>query len=170
MWLLFIAVFCNLAALANNADTTQPTARLPQLKNKSLTAETLIATGSMAGSKKLTPKQLAALSLKRMDHTFDPQLQYRLMDTLYSGNGHYILLLGQWYDFENKAWIASYAAPAKLIDCRQVFYDNAEGFLSVETQIRNNIITITTYNEYEEGARKKVEKFRFGTNYKLQRL
>ena len=147
-------------------DTTQP-----KLKEKVVTAETLIASGNMAKSKKLNTQQLSALSVKKMDKGFDAHLQYKLIDTLYKNNSHYILLLGQWYDYENKAWIAAYAAPHQLIDYKLVFYDNAEGFLSVETAIKQNIITITTINEYEAaGAQKKKEQFRFGANYKLQKL
>ena len=169
LFFFLLALVCNNAG-ANTfaADTTlQP----PRLKEKSLTAETLIASGNMARSTKLYAQQLSALSVKKMDKGFDPQLQYKLIDTLHKSGSHFIVLIGQWYDFENKAWVASYAAPGKLIDFKQVFYDNAEGFLSVETEIRKNIITITTINEYEEGGKqKKTEKFRFGANYKLQKL
>ena len=153
------------------ADTLLPVKKGPQLKPKSLTAETLIASGTMARSKLLNQNQLAALSLKTMDKGFAPTLRYHLIDTLYKDNSYYILLLGQWYDYENKAWVASYAAPHQLIDFKQVFYDNAEGFLSVETEIKNNLLTITTFNEYEEGATKKrVEKLKFGTQFKLHKL
>lgn len=152
-------------------DTLMPVKNGPQLKPKSLTAETLIASGAMAGSLVLDGKQLAALSLKTIDKGFAPTLRYHLIDTLYKSNGHYILLLGQWYDYENKAWVASYAAPHQLIDFKLVFYDNAEGFLSVETEIKDNLLTITTLNEYEEGAaKKKVEKLKFGTQFKLHKL
>ncbi|MGV3657379.1 MAG: hypothetical protein ACO1NX_05475 [Chitinophagaceae bacterium] len=166
--LLLAAISYNAAASTFTTDTTlQP----PRLKEKSLTAETLIASGDMARGKKLNAQQLSALSVKKMDKGFDPQLQYKLIDTLYKSSSHFIVLIGQWYDFENKAWVASYTAPGKLVDFKQVFYDNAEGFLSVETEIKNNIITITTINEYEEGGKqKKTEKFRFGANYKLQKL
>ncbi len=166
--LLLAAISYNAGAGTIAADTSlQP----PRLKEKSLTAETLIASGDMARGKKLNAQQLSALSVKKMDRGFDPQLQYKLIDTLYKSSSHFIVLIGQWYDFENKAWVASYTAPGKLVDFKQVFYDNAEGFLSVETEIKNNIITITTINEYEEGGKqKKTEKFRFGANYKLQKL
>lgn len=152
-------------------DTLQPQKTVLPLKEKHLTAETLIATGHLEKCKKLSKQQLATLSVKQMDKSFDPELQYRLIDTLYQGKDHYILLLGQWYDFENKAWVASYAASNKLIDFRQVFYDNGEGFLSVETVIKNNTLSITTYNEYEEGAaKKKIEKFGFDAAYRLRKL
>ena len=166
--LLLAAISYNAGARTFAADTTlQP----PRLKEKSLTAETLIASGDMARGKKLSAQQLSALSVKKMDRGFDPQLQYKLIDTLYKSSSHFIVLIGQWYDFENKAWVASYTAPGKLVDFKQVFYDNAEGFLSVETEIKNNIITITTINEFEEeGKQKKTERFRFGANYKLQKL
>lgn len=169
--LLVICLAACMAVGATTTDTTQPKPLLPQLKEKKLTVETLIANGSMVSSKKLNRQQLMSLSLKAIDKGFAPTLQYHLIDTLYRGNGHYILLLGQWYDFENKAWVASYATPHRLIDFRQVFYDNAEGFLSVETQIKDNTISITTLNDYETGAAKrKTERLKFGTNYKLQKL
>lgn len=164
-FLLTTILVCHFTALAM-PDTTQP-----QLKNKILTTETLIASGHMARCKKLGAQQLSALSVKQLDKGFDPQLQYKLVDTLYKSKTHMVVLIGQWYDFENRAWLASYAAPNKLIDYRLVFYDNAEGFLSVETTIKQNIITITTINEFEEeGAQKKKETFRFGANFKLQKL
>lgn len=169
LFFLLSAAICQSAA-AHTIDT-DTTLQPPRLKEKSLTAETLIASGHMANSKRLSAQQLAALSVKKMDKSFDPQLQYKLIDTLYKSNSHFIVLIGQWYDFENKAWVASYTAPGKLIDFKQVFYDNAEGFLSVETSIQQNIVTITTINEYEEkGAQKKTERYRFGANYKLQKL
>lgn len=171
--LLMLLFIFTVSLKASNpfTDTLQPQKTLLPLKERALTTETLIATGYLEKCKKLNKQQLAMLSVNEMDQSFDPDLQYRLIDTLYQGKDHYVLLLGQWYDFENKAWVASYAAPNKLIDYRQVFYDNGEGFLSVETVIKNNMLTITTHNEYEEGAaKKKVEKYSFGTTYKLQKL
>lgn len=171
--LLILLFICSVPLKATYAvaDTLQPQKTLLQLKEKHLTIDTLIATGHLAKCKKLNKQQLAALSIKQLDKSFDPELQYRLIDTLHQGKEHYILLVGQWYDFENKAWVASYAAPNKLIDFRQVFYDNAEGFRSVETIIKNNTLTITTYNEYEKGAaKKKTEKYSFDAAYRLQKL
>ena len=169
LFFLLSAVICQSAAA--HTIVTDTTLQPPRLKEKSLTAETLIASGNMANSKRLSAQQLAALSVKKMDKSFDPKLHYKLIDTLYKSKTHSVLLIGQWYDFENKVWVASYTAPGKLIDFKQVFYDNAEGFLSVETTIQKNIITITTINEYEEeGAQKKKETFRFAPNFKLQKL
>ena len=168
-FLLLSAAICHSAAAHTMA--TDTTLQPPRLKEKSLTAETLIASGHMANSKRLSAQQLAALSVKKMDKSFDPKLHYKLIDTLYKSKTHMVVLIGQWYDFENKAWIASYAAPNKLIDYKLVFYDNAEGFLSVETSIKQNIITITTIKEFEEeGTQKKKETFRLGANFKLQKL
>ena len=169
--IILFAFSVTIKANGITTDTLQPRKAAPQLKEKSITTETLIASGKMAGSRRLKGQQLTALSLKTMDGGFAPELQYHLVDTLYQGGGHYILLLGQWYDFENKAWIASYAWPHKLVDFKQVFYDNAEGFLSMETIIKANVLTITTLNDFEEGAaKKKVEKYRFTPGFKLQKL
>jgi hypothetical protein len=80
------------------------------------------------------------------------------------------VLLCRGSENENIVWIASYGTGKKLIDYKQVYYDNAEGFLLVETIIKNNITSITTTNEYEEGKKVKTEGYRFAPSYKLQKV
>ncbi len=166
--LFFLCLLQSGSFACTAAAQARPDSLPPRLHNATLSAETLIATGLMAHSHLLTQQQLIDLSLSRIDKGFDADYRYHLIDTLYQNKDYYILLLGQWFDFENRAWIASYAFPHQLLAFKQVFYDNAEGFLSIETRIKDNLITITTQNEYENGAaRQKTEKYRFTADYKL---
>ncbi len=168
--ILVLGLFTSGIASANS-DTLKPTLKNPVLKNKILNIETLINRGALAKSKKLNKQQIPVLSILQMNKDDHPDIVYQLVDTLHKSGSGIILLIGQEYESENKAWIASYGPDKKLISFKQVYYDNAEGFLNVESIIKNNVITITTINDFEgEGAKTKIEKFRIDSVYKIQKL
>ena len=74
---------------------------------------------------------------------------YFIIDTLARHPGVLILVIARKYPEENTAWIVSYDHE-KLSGAKKVYYDNAEGFLQVETIIKDNRIHISTQNDYDE--------------------
>ena len=81
--------------------------------------------------------------------------RYHVIDTLLLDQSIKVLLIGREYESENYTWITIYDGNNKLLDHKTVYYDNAEGFLAVETVIKNNQLIITTFNEYAEQEKDK---------------
>lgn len=141
------------------------------LKDVTLNEQTLISGKKLSSSPAIDPKFYAGLSMKAMDSTASAEssFKYHIIDTLFSRPGLNILLIGREYESENIIWIAVYDSHNRLLDKKMVYYDNAEGFLSVETVIKNNQVTITSYNEYAEGGsqKKTTAVFHFNQENKL---
>ncbi len=100
-------------------------------------------------------------SIKKIDSSAGDEngFIYHIVDTLFLKQGLIVLLIGREYISENIIWLAVYNEEHQLIDRKQVYYDNAEGFLSVETTIKNNELTINTKNDFDEGNKNTTEKY-----------
>jgi len=148
----------------------EPPKEIPvSLKNIVLNEKRVIQGKILTASQKADKELYQVLSIKAIDSTAadGTAFKYHIVDTLFSKPGLKILLIGREYDSENYIWLAIYNDQNTLIEHKTVYYDNAEGFLSVESVIKNNEIAITTYNEFEEGGKKTTEKFQVDGNDKL---
>lgn len=143
----------------------------PMLKDVQLNEKTVILEKKLYNSEKISTDAFRSLSLGIIDSTSGDEngFKYHIIDTLFSGPNVKVLVIGREYESENYAWVAVYDSNNKLIDFKTVYYDNAEGFMSVETGIKNNLLSITTYNEYAEKEKdKKVTAvFRIDENNKF---
>lgn len=157
----------------NKQDTTAITVApvKPMLKDVQLNEKTVILEKKLYNSEKISTDAFRSLSLGIIDSTSGDEngFKYHIIDTLFSGPNVKVLVIGREYESENYAWVAVYDSNNKLIDFKTVYYDNAEGFMSVETGIKNNLLSITTYNEYAEKEKdKKVTAvFRIDENNKF---
>lgn len=129
----------------------------PTLKETVLNEKTLITGKKLYNSGTVGPDEFKSLSIRNIDSTGGDEngFRYHIVDTLFSGPDSKVLLIGREYESENYVWIAVFDNNNKLIDHKTVYYDNAEGFMSVESGIRNNLISITTINEYAENEKGK---------------
>ena len=95
---------------------------------------------------------------------------YYIIDTLsFIQQPHtLILLLARKYPEENVAWIAVYHQD-KLTDSKEVYYDNAEGFLQVGSIIKADRIHISTINEFDENNMHKKEIFVIDENMRFRK-
>ncbi len=141
------------------------------LKDAVLNEKNLISNHRLTKSVMIDAGQYKLLSVKAIDSTAaESNFKYHIIDSLFSGAGHTILLIGREYDTENIVWIAAYDDQHKLIDRRQVYYDNAEGFLSIETTIKNNKLIIHTRNDFDETNNHGVDSFRLDNDFKFEKL
>ena len=127
------------------------------LKEIVLNERAVITGNRLSASKKMDGEVYKLLSVKMIDSTAGDEtgFRYHIIDTLLSDHGIKVLLIGREYESENFIWITVYDDQNKLLDHRTVYYDNAEGFLSIETIIKNNQLGITTFNEYAEQEKGK---------------
>lgn len=169
--LLFFLFFSHVVIISFSQTEGKTVSTTPViLKNFVLNEKKLISGALIAKSKELTKAQLVSFALNKMDEVYSPGNVYRLIDTLHRSAGNFIVLLGRVSENENIVWMASYNAGKKLVDFKQVYYDNAEGFLLVETVIKNNIVSITTTNDYEDSNNVKSEHYRFNNECKLEKV
>lgn len=148
-----------------------PAALKPTLRETILNEKTFITEKKLHNSTKIDPAAFRSLSVRAIDSTGGDEngFRYHIVDTLFLGQNVKVLLIGREYESENYAWIAVYDGNDKLLDHKTVYYDNAEGFMSVETTIKNNLISITTFNEYAEKDKEKkiTETFLINENNKI---
>jgi len=140
------------------------------LKALRLDGVTLLQKGMLRKGKLLTDDNKTSLDIEQLDKMPAPEFKYRLLDTLFSGPQCKVLLIGREYVNENKAWLAVYDAAGKMISQLDVYYDNAEGFLSVSSVIKDSSITVTTLNDFEENEKekKKVKTYAIDNKGQLQ--
>ena len=127
------------------------------LKETVLNEKIIIAGKRLSASKKIDADGYRSLSIKMIDSSAGDEndFRYHVIDTLLLDQSIKVLLIGREYESENYIWITIYDNRNKLLDHKTVYYDNAEGFLAVETVIKNNQLIITTFNEYAEQEKDK---------------
>jgi len=148
-------------------EKTQPSI----LKDVILNEKELIGKKRLSSAAPVDFTQYKLLALKTIDSTAGDEngFKYHIIDSLLSKTGLTVLLLGREYDTENIAWIALYDDQHKLLDQLQVYYDNAEGFLSVESMIKNNQVTVHTRNDFDEAKNESTIIYKL-VNNKLEKL
>jgi len=127
------------------------------LKDAVWNEKTLLAGKKLYASPIVTEGEYKSLSIQLIDSSGNERnnYKYHLIDTLYNGSEAIVLLIGREYETENYAWLVVYDLQKKLKDHLAVYYDNAEGFLSITTKIAGNKIIITTLNDFAEAENEK---------------
>lgn len=183
----FLAIGCNQASestttktvqtttpeLAKPAKPTELSKPMVQLTEIVLDEKAVITDNKLAKSKKLSAQEAKALSVQTIDSTASGEnsYTYHVLDTLFSGSTFKIVLIGREYTEENGIWVASYDNQQGLIHFLPVYYDNSEGFLSITSNVKNNLITIQTFNEYaeRESEKQKTEVYRVDEQGKFRK-
>lgn len=134
------------------------------LKETVLNPKTVIDNKRISAGRLLNAGEINRLSLKSIDSTASgTSFKYHLIDTLFSSPEIDIYLIGREYTEENILWVASYDKHPKLLDYLIVYYDNSEGFLSIGSVIKNNMISVSKQDEYadttKEAARTDIYYF-----------
>ena len=142
------------------------------LKDAVINEKTLIDKKRLAASKKISADDYKRLSIKMIDSTAADAngYSYHIIDTLCSKTGLNILLIGREYVSENIAWVAVYDGKFDLMDHLQVYYDNAEGFLLVETIIKNNQLSVNSRSEFEETKNNITDLYRLDENNRIVKI
>lgn len=139
-----------------------------ELKPYTLNETSLFTKAAMTKARKLSKEEYNTLSIAQID-SVPAGFTYRLLDTLYNGPRYTIVLIARDNANENIAWLCSYERPVKLLQKQEVYYDNAEGFRSVSTEIKTKTITVTLHNDFAETdeGKKVVKQYRIGDDAML---
>lgn len=148
-------------------DSIPPLINIP-LIDADFNSAKLITNNRLSTSPICSPIEIKSLSINKIDSagTENKDFKYHLIDTVFNSRAGFILLIGREWPSENIVWLASYDISQKLIDKQEVYYDNAEGFLAIESRISNKELSITTTNEFDEGS--KTIKTRFTLSNELK--
>jgi len=171
-YFLFFATFITMSACNSNTsketvapveqkDTTTKASGQPvtvvekdsiMLQNVELNEKTVLNKKNISALDRSLQKKY---SIRKLDSLESDGFKYFIYDTLYSGKETTVLLISRKWPEENIVWLVIYDAAMNLMDQKQVYYDNSEGYLAIETSISNNQVKITTDNIYEESANTK---------------
>ena len=121
------------------------------LKNMLLNEKEVIAKRLLSESQLLENDAKAQKDLSLIDSIPDKKrFKYHLFDTLFLNKTMKVVLMGREYSEENIIWMLVLDEKGNLTSSKELYYDNAEGFRSVNSEIKNNIITVTTSNDFAE--------------------
>lgn len=126
------------------------------LKDILIDENTMITGKKLFTSRQLNNEEIKLFSIETIDAGApEDDCAYHIVDTLFSGNEVKIFLIGRVYTEENIIWALVYDKNNKLIDNKQVYYDNSEGAMGVQSAISNNSLTIKSVNDYGETDEEK---------------
>lgn len=103
------------------------------------------------------------LSIDSLDEIKATEFNYVIVDTLVKNTKWHSTLIARLYIEENIIWLANYTNENKLLSYKQVYYDNSEGSINVQSTINKNEIQIYSVNEFDDLKDQK-KKFRFFIN------
>ncbi|MES2838241.1 MAG: hypothetical protein V4667_12000 [Bacteroidota bacterium] len=156
-----------------NMDSTTENSTSRNLKNLQLNYETVITSTGLTQSTLLTKEEEKIYSLNKIDVSYSgDNFIYHFFETVFTDNKIKVILLGREYESENCIWLCVFDKEHNLLDTKEVYYDNAEGFKSVTSTIKNNTITIITNNDFAENENEKTvtENYSLTADNKLVKL
>lgn len=156
-----------------NIDSAAENLTSRNLKNLRLNYETVITSTALTQSTLLTKEEEKIYSLNKIDASYPgDNFIYHFFETVFADEKIKVILLGREYESENCIWLCVYDKEHNLFDTKEVYYDNAEGFKSVSTTIKNSTITIITNNDFAEKENEKTvtENYRLSADNKLVKL
>lgn len=126
----------------------------PLIRDFALRFNQLIQNGGLHSKPVLNQKELDIWKIKEIDAFYDDQYNYHFLDTILSSAKQKTVLLAREYDNENIIWLCRFDQDLKLIRATEVYYDNAEGNYLLESEFKNNMLTLYS-DDVNEG--KKIE-------------
>ncbi|NBB19289.1 hypothetical protein GVN20_07975 [Runella sp. CRIBMP] len=179
IFLLFIALGCKTEAeQTNKKNATTPmitqTSAVekraevqPRMKPFALTFNDLIEKGRLNKLPTLTQKETATYFVEAIDENFTEEYKYHLVDEIVRATNGKMLLIAREYDNENTVWLCLYDKNHKILNAKEVYYDNAEGNYQVEANLKNDTLTLFM-EDVSEG--KYTEKYTFEKDFKIKQL
>lgn len=155
--------------------TSSDTLIKPKIQNQSfpkcrpfnLSYLELMAREKLHQLKVLSITEFKAYQIEAIDAFYDPLYKYHFVDSVCVNSNGSLILIAREYDNENIIWLCKYDKNNKLIDTKQVFYDNAEGNFQIESKLISNILTLKT-DDVNEG--KGQEKYKITNELKLVKI
>jgi len=177
-FLLFIALGCKTEPEQTNKNATNPkitqTSTLektseipPRMKPFALTFNDLIEKGRLNKLPTLTQKEIATYFVEAIDENFTEEYKYHLLEEIVKATNARMLLIAREYDNENVVWLCLYDKNYKILNAKEVYYDNAEGNYQVEASLKKDTLTLFM-EDVNEG--KYTEKYTFEKDFKIKQL
>lgn len=136
----------------------------PGIKPFSLTFINLIENNRLNKLPVLTKKEIEKFAVgTAIDENFADDYKYHLIDTVLNTPGHKMYLIAREYENENTVWLCLFDKDYKVLEAKEVYYDNAEGNYQVEAILKKDTLTLFM-SDVNDG--KYTEVYSFDKNYK----
>lgn len=140
---------------------------IPKCRPFNLSYLELIAREKLHRLNVLSNTEFKAYQIEGIDAFYDPLYKYHFVDSICVNSNGSLILIAREYDNEHIIWLCKYDKKNKLMDTKQVFYDNAEGNFQIESKLISNILTLKT-DDVNEG--KGQEKYKITSELKLVKI
>mgnify|MGYP001810349799 CR=1 FL=1 len=112
----------------------------------------------------MTKEEIAAYFVEAIDESYIDEYKYHLLDEVVNTPLYKVQLIAREYDNENTVWLCLFDKDHKILDAKEVYYDNAEGNYQVEAILKNDTLTLFM-DDVNEG--KYTEVYTFDKDFKL---
>jgi hypothetical protein len=136
----------------------------PKIKPFSLTFTNLIESNRLNKLPVLTKNEIENYSIgTAVDENFANDYKYHLIDKVLDTPTHKMYLIAREYENENAVWLCLFDKNQRMLNAKEVYYDNAEGNYQVEAILKKDTLTLFM-SDVNDG--KYTEMYSFDKNYK----
>jgi hypothetical protein len=149
------------------AATTAPKETIstePSIKPFSLTFTNLIESNGLNKLPTLTKDEIKEYSVETaIDENFANDYKYHLIDKVLDTPTRKMYLIAREYENENTVWLCLFDENQRMLNAKEVYYDNAEGNYQVEAILKKDTLTLFM-SDVNDG--KYTEVYSFDTDFK----
>ena len=136
----------------------------PMIKPFSLTFSNLIENNRLNKLPVLTKNEIEVYSVETaIDENFANDYKYHLIDKVLDTPTRKMYLIAREYENENAVWLCLFDKNQRMLNAKEVYYDNAEGNYQVEAVLKKDTLTLFMA-DINDGKYKEV--YSFDKNYK----
>ncbi len=136
----------------------------PMIKPFSLTFSNLIENNRLNKLPVLTKNEIEEYSVETaIDENFANDYKYHLIDKVLDTPTRKMYLIAREYENENAVWLCLFDKNQRMLNAKEVYYDNAEGNYQVEAVLKKDTLTLFMA-DINDGKYKEV--YSFDKNYK----
>lgn len=145
-------------------ETTIRASAKPRIKPFSLTFANLIENNQLNKLPVLAKNEIENYSIgTAVDENFANDYKYHLIDKVLDTPTHKMYLIAREYENENAVWLCLFDKNQRILNTKEIYYDNAEGNYQVEAVLKKDTLTLFM-SDINDG--KYTEVYSFDKNYK----
>lgn len=131
----------------------------PMIKPFSLTFSNLIENNRLNKLPVLTKNEIEVYSVETaIDENFANDYKYHLIDKVLDTPTRKMYLIAREYENENAVWLCLFDKNQRMLNAKEVYYDNAEGNYQVEAVLKKDTLTLFMA-DINDGKYKEVYSF-----------
>ena len=131
----------------------------PMIKPFSLTFSNLIENNRLNKLPVLTKNEIEEYSVETaIDENFANDYKYHLIDKVLDTPTRKMYLIAREYENENAVWLCLFDKNQRMLNAKEVYYDNAEGNYQVEAVLKKDTLTLFMA-DINDGKYKEVYSF-----------